>query len=108
MPSLISKLVLTPLLVSMATLAGRRWGPSRSGWLVALPLTSGPIVLFISLDQGAAAGSMVAVGALAGSIAVCAFCVMYARSCGRWSWPVALALSSCAFGVVSWAIPQLD
>jgi hypothetical protein len=43
--TLAPKLVLTPLLVAMASLAGRRWGPLLSGWLVALPLTSGPIVL---------------------------------------------------------------
>ena len=38
MPSLVLKLVLTPLLVGGASIAARRWGPSIGGWIVALPL----------------------------------------------------------------------
>jgi len=46
------KLVLTPALIAIATLAGRRFGPSISGWLVGLPFTSGPVSLFLALEQG--------------------------------------------------------
>ena len=42
------KLVLTPLLIGMASVAGRRWGPVVSGWLIGLPLTSAPVVLFLA------------------------------------------------------------
>jgi hypothetical protein len=31
------KLVVTPLLIGGASLAGRRWGDQLGGWLVALP-----------------------------------------------------------------------
>jgi len=37
------KLLLTPALLGLVSLAGRRWGPAVSGWLVGLPLTSGPV-----------------------------------------------------------------
>jgi hypothetical protein len=40
------------LLVGTASLAGRRWGHVISGWLVGIPFTSGPITLFLFLDQG--------------------------------------------------------
>jgi len=46
------KLVLTPALIAVATLVGRRFGPSISGWLVGLPFTSGPVSLFLALEQG--------------------------------------------------------
>ena len=46
------KLLLTPLLIGAVSLAGRRWGPSVSGWLVGLPLSSGPVVFFFALEQG--------------------------------------------------------
>lgn len=46
------KLVLTPLLIGMASVAGRRWGPMVSGRLIGLPLTSAPVVLFLALEQG--------------------------------------------------------
>jgi hypothetical protein len=52
MSSLVLKLVLTPVLIGGASLAGRRFGPSVGGWLVGLPLTSGPIAFFLTLDHG--------------------------------------------------------
>lgn len=42
------KLVVTPLLIGGVTLAGRRWGEHMGGWLVALPLTSGPVASFLA------------------------------------------------------------
>ena len=47
---LVIKLLLTPILIGMVSLAGRRWGPAISGWFVGLPLTSGPVMLFLALD----------------------------------------------------------
>jgi len=43
------KLVLTPAVMVGATLAGRRWGGAVSGWLIGLPLTSGPLVFIVAL-----------------------------------------------------------
>jgi hypothetical protein len=45
------KLVVTPALIAAATLVGRRFGPSISGWLVGLPFTSGPVSLFLTLED---------------------------------------------------------
>ncbi|HET7343490.1 MAG TPA: hypothetical protein VFL90_18640, partial [Methylomirabilota bacterium] len=51
---LLLKLAATPLLIAGASLAGRRWGPAVGGWLVGLPLTSGPVAVFLALEHGAA------------------------------------------------------
>src|SRR5918992_1631966 len=67
--TLVLKLVLTPLLIAAASLAGRRWGPAVSGWFVGLPLTSGPIAFFLALEHGVAFAAAAAVGALAGALA---------------------------------------
>jgi hypothetical protein len=37
------KLIAAPLVILLATLAARRWGDAIGGWLVGLPLTSGPL-----------------------------------------------------------------
>lgn len=95
MESLVVKLVMTPILVGTASLAGRRWGPGVSGWLVALPLTSGPIVFYLTLSHGARFGSSVAAATLAGAISQAAFCLLYSRTALRWRWPHAL-LAACA------------
>jgi hypothetical protein len=51
METLALKLVLTPTLIGATSLAGRKWGAAVSGWLVGLPLTSGPVALFLALEM---------------------------------------------------------
>ena len=51
MNTFILKLILAPVIIGGASLAGRRWGPAVSGWLVGLPLTSGPVIFFLALSQ---------------------------------------------------------
>jgi hypothetical protein len=91
------KLLLTPTLIGLISLAGRRWGPAISGLLVGLPLTSGPIVLFVALNQGVSFASATAMGTLAGTISQAAFCVAYKRSAFRFGWIVTILLSCLVF-----------
>ncbi len=105
--TLVLKLVLTPVLIAAASLAGRRWGQSVGGWLVGLPLTSGPVAFFLALDQGAGFAAAVAVGSLAGAIAEAVFCLAYGWSAAR-GWVVALAAASVAFALVGLGLQRLD
>ena len=61
---LLFKLLLTPTLLGLVSLIGRRWGPAVSGWIIGLPLTSGPVSLFLALDHGTAFASHAAEGSL--------------------------------------------
>ncbi len=81
------KLVLTPLLIGIASVAGRRWGPVVSGWLIGLPLTSAPVVLFLALEQGTTFATRVAQGTLLGLISQAAFCLVYSWLSFRIGWP---------------------
>jgi len=93
------KLVLTPTLIAVATLAGRRFGPSISGWLVGLPFTSGPVSLFLALEQGTGFAAAAAAGSIAGVAASAGFAVAYAATARRFGWPASLAVASLAFAV---------
>jgi hypothetical protein len=95
------KLIVTPVLIAAASLAGRRWGQAVSGWFVGLPLTSGPIALFVALDHGAGFAAATAVGALAAAMAEAAFCLAYAHTARRWRWPLCLAAACLAFTVAA-------
>lgn len=95
------KIVVTPLLIAAASLAGRRWGQSVSGWLVGLPLTSGPVAFFLAVDHGAGFAEAAAVGSLLGAIAEVAFCLAYAHVASRASWPIALTAACGAFVVTA-------
>jgi hypothetical protein len=48
-----------------------------SGWLVGLPLSSGPIVLFLALEQGRPFAAISAKGTMLGLISVCLFSLTY-------------------------------
>jgi hypothetical protein len=65
-PLLLLKLTLTPLIVGGASIASRHWGASVGGWIVSLPLTSAPVILFLALDHGPAFASTAATGTLMG------------------------------------------
>jgi hypothetical protein len=94
---LVLKLVLTPLLILAASLAGRRWGETVSGWFVGLPLTSAPVCFFLAMEQGSAFAAGAATGCLAGVIAEAGFCLAYAVAARRHGWPGSLLAGSAAF-----------
>lgn len=103
MGSLALKLIVTPALIGAASLAGRRWGDSVAGWLIALPLVSGPTLLFIELDHGRRFAAATAVGSLGGAAAEVAFCLGYVALARRG--PVlAVAAASAGFAVVAAAV----
>lgn len=77
------KLFLVPSLIYVVTLAGRRWGPAVAGWLSAFPIVAGPILLAISLEQGAAFAAAAAEGTLMAVLATIVFSVAYAWASGR-------------------------
>ena len=91
------KLIVTPLVVLAATLAARRWGDAVGGWLVGLPLTSGPVSVFLALEQGPAFAAHAADGSLAGVIAQAAFCFGYAALARRGA-AAALVSGTLAYG----------
>ncbi len=85
---LILKLVLAPIIIGSASLAGRKWGPAVSGWVVGLPLTSGPVafILAISHDTTFAFGAIR--GTLSGGFSLIAFCFTYAWLARKFNWAI--------------------
>jgi hypothetical protein len=91
------KLLLAPLLILLATLAGRRWGPAVGGWLAGLPLTSGPVSLILALERGPEFAARSALGTLFGLISLAAFSLAYAMAARRFGWGGCLAAALGAF-----------
>ncbi len=107
-PVLVVKLIVTPLLIGGAGLAARRWGSRVGGWLIALPLTSGPVAIFLAVDHGASFAARAAEASLAGTIAIVAFCVAFAWAAQRGGWTLALAAGASGFVLVALAILATD
>lgn len=94
------KVTLTPILIGTASLAGRRWGDTLSGWLVGLPFTSGPVILFLALEHGTQFGAVAADGVLVGTASQVLFAVVFARAARR-GWTVAVVAGSAVFAVAT-------
>ena len=107
MDGLALKLVLTPALIGAVSMAGRRWGPGVSGWLVGFPLTSGPVAFFLALDQGVAFAAGAAVGSMTGAAAQAVFCVLYGRWARGGHWARALLAGSAGFAAATVALQTL-
>ncbi|MFT0168467.1 hypothetical protein ACLKMY_05470 [Paraburkholderia mimosarum] len=103
MDLLLFKLVVTPLLLLAASLAARRWGEAVGGLLVGLPLTSGPVSVFLALEHGPAFAAHATSGSLVATAAQAAFCVAYCRLANR-GWTVALAGAGATFALVAAAL----
>src|SRR5260370_937437 len=72
-------------------------GPAVSGWFVGLPLTSGPITLYLALDQGTAFAARAAQGTLLGLISVASFCLAFSWLSLRAGWLGGLLAGWCVF-----------
>jgi hypothetical protein len=107
MDLLVLKLAITPTLIALASLAGRKWGNVISGWLVALPFTAGPIIFFLALSQGEQFAARAAVGTLAGGFSVAAFCLVYASLAQHRRWLSALLGATLAFLMITALLQQL-
>ena len=80
---LFMKLVGAPLFLVAATLAARRWGGTVGGLIVALPMISGPISVFLALEDGAAFAVRAGIGSLTGTLALAFFGFVYAVVCPK-------------------------
>ncbi len=104
---LLLKLSLTPILVGGASLAARRWGHSIGGWIVALPLTSGPVVLYLALDRGTAFAAATAEGSIGGLLGDATFALAYAWLATRFGWRISMFGGFGAFALTAIAIQPL-
>jgi hypothetical protein len=96
---LLLKLCLVPALIYAVSLIGRRWGAGVAGWISALPIVAGPILLAIALERGANFAAVSAANTLLAVIACVAFCLAYAWASARAGVAGSLAAALAAFGL---------
>ena len=98
---LILKLLLVPVLIGAVTWAGRRWGAGVAGRLSTFPLVAGPILIFITLEQGALFAAQAASAAVAAIPAFAAFALAYAWLAKRHGWMPSLCGAYLAYAAVA-------
>jgi hypothetical protein len=91
------KVALVPVVVWLASLAGRRWGHAVAGWISGLPLIAGPISVFLAHDPGPAFAAASAATTLQVTGAAGVHCWTYAWAARRLNWLAALVSAWSAF-----------
>jgi hypothetical protein len=91
------KITLVPLVVWLASVAGRRWGHGATGWISGLPLIAGPISIFLALGEGPRFAADVAGYTLQTTAAAGLHCFVFAHAARRLRWFGALASGWAAF-----------
>lgn len=91
------KLVSVPIFILAISMVAHKWGASVSGVALGLPLTSGPVLFFLALEQGTSFAAASALGTLMGLISLCTSCIIFCWSSFKRSSLVSLIGSTGAF-----------
>lgn len=95
------KLVSVPIFIFAVSIVTRRWGTSVGGLIIGLPLTSGPVLFFLALEQGSNFASRAAQGTLLGLISLSSSCLAYSLLSFRFSWRTSFVGCCTAYLVAS-------
>lgn len=93
---LLLKLFLAPFFVALLSYIQRRWGDGIGGRLIGLPLTTGPFIFIIYIQEGASFAVRAAHGVLVGQVALIVFSWVYAISALKMTWGRSLATGTLA------------
>lgn len=91
--ALATKLFVSPLLIGLASLAGKRWGPALSGLLGGLPLVGAPVVIALWLASGFDTAHRAALTAPIGVWATLSYLLVFGFTSARLGWKRSLACS---------------
>ena len=94
---LLLKLLLVPTFLVLVTLAGKRWGPGVAGWLAGLPVSAGPILFIVALEQGPVFAASAAAASLSAVASTIVFCAVYSHASLRFNWRISLLITFTAW-----------
>jgi hypothetical protein len=104
------KALLAPVLLAACTFVAWKWGAAAGGWLLGLPLISGPVSIFLFLEHGPRFAENAARGTLLGMVAAGVFYTGYSLAAKgrRWWESLALAAAACLAVAVALSHVHLD
>jgi hypothetical protein len=104
---LAAKALLAPALLAACTFVAWKWGAAAGGWLLGLPLISGPVSVFLFLEHGPQFAENAARGTLLGMVAAGVFYSGYSLAAEGRRWWESLALAGIACVAVAAALSHV-
>ncbi len=105
---LVAKIAAAALIVVAASRATERAGPLLGAMIATLPVSTGPVYVFLALDHGAAFVSDSARMSVAATTAIAAFVAAHALAAQRFAAAASLALATLAWFAVAFALQLRD
>lgn len=102
------KLFASPLLIGLASLAGKRWGPNAAGLFGGLPLVAAPVVFALWLADGSALATRVSLAAPAGVWATMIYLLVVGYASARLRWYGAIAVGWTCYFAAQWLLHATD
>ena len=78
---LLLKLITVPLFIALISFVGKKWGSEIAGTLGAFPVVAGPILFFLTLEQGVNFGARASIFVIYGAVSLLLFGLTYAWAC---------------------------
>lgn len=101
------RMAVTAAFLIAATVTAERAGPLIGGLVATLPISAGPIYIFLAIDHGAHFIGQSALGSLNGNAFNIAFAVTYCLLAQKRSLIVSLAGAFAVWSLLSWIVTQL-
>lgn len=101
---LAAKIAAAVVIVVAASRATERAGPFLGAMIATLPVSTGPVYVFLAIDHGAAFVSESALMSLASTAGIVAFVAAHALAAPRCATPASLALATLAWLAVALAL----
>lgn len=105
---LAAKIAAAAIIVVTASRATERAGPLLGSMIATLPVSAGPVFVFLAVDHGGAFVSEAARASVASSAATAAFVATHAVAAQRFGMPASLALATLAWLVAAAALQLHD
>ena len=101
------KVLIAPAMVLSVSYLQRRFGDRFGGWLIGLPITTGPFILVIGIQEGVSFAGHTVRGILLGQIALIVFCWVYAYAALRAPWHLAILTGTFACLFTGYLVTQI-
>ena len=104
---LATKALIAPVLLALAAVVEHKWGVAVGGWVLGLPLTSGPASFFLLTEHGPRFAENAARGTLLGLVGAGVFVAGYSLAAAERGPRRSLALAGIACLSVTFALSQV-